>query len=248
MPLAKPGFEKLNGIYQYTGTQRRRPAQGWNTFPEVSAFVEKDGSTYRRAAVYVGEPMLLPEEACTADSTVAEHEALASAIEDGDVYTAGCRSMHALIDIVGDELSRTVGAHSLWRHDWALCQGASFHADVGFGEAFVLVLVSGTPGELHLPRLGCKIPMSQGDWVIFDSAEPHGFTNDGEEQFDAKSNMRKGLTRFLNIGIRFDEVAAVAEAFAFNPDALRGALRTDAFEVDELTGTARAVRTRRVVV
>ena len=236
-------YRELNGIYQFAAERPRTLLiPGWHQFPEVSPFIGDAGLHCRRAAVFVGEPLHLPDTLCLADEDITQHETRAASIVDGDVYTAGCRSAHGIHELVAEVLQTYLGIEDSRRADWALCQGAAFHSDAVFDELFALFHVSGTPGELHLPRLGCKVYMSPGSWVIFDCAEPHGFTNDGEEQFSAESNLLRGMSRFLNVGIGFDDASLVKKAFGYRLTRIAGALRTDDFEVDEVSGRLRRVR------
>lgn len=230
-------FQSLNGIVQFAGTQPRTLlTTGWHHFRRVSAFVCEDGTRHRKAAVFVGSNLSFPDGAIYGDPRLEEHENRALDITDGDVYTAQCYRAHTLTDFAESVLRDAVGIEYFNIAHWALCRGAAYHTDAVFEELFALFHVAGTPGDLHFPRLGCKVYMTPGSWVIFDSAEPHGFTNDGAEVFDAKSNLRQGLSRFLSVGLTFNESAALAKAFGYQEEGKPRALRADCFEVDEFTG------------
>lgn len=230
-------YQSVDGIIQFTAPRTRLLlTPGWHHFKRVSAFTSSDGTRYRKAAVFVGCSVTYPEGSTDTDPRLEDHETGAASITDGDVYTTQCHRAHALEDYVGAVLKDAVEVENVLRADWAICQGAAYHSDEVFEELFGLFHVAGTPGELHFPRLGCKVYMTPGSWVIFDSAEPHGFTNDGAEVFDAQSNMALGLSRFLSVGLAFDESAPLIAAFEYQRDGKSRALKTNRFEVDEFTG------------
>jgi hypothetical protein len=237
MTKVHSGFERVNGIYQFPQSQERRLlSPGWHRFTGVDALVSGEGTHYRKAAVFVGEQLSLPEHLCVADDSVAEHEARAAQITDGDVYTAGCHGSHDIQDFAQEVLASRLGVENISRADWAVCQGAAYHSDEVFSELFALFHITGTAGELHLPRLGCKVYLVPGSWVVFDCAEPHGFTTNGAQRFSARANVRNGITRFLNVGIAYDDAPTLSKALGHRLEYKGKALGTNDFVVNSLTG------------
>jgi hypothetical protein len=244
MAKVHAGFESVNGIYQFPQSLGRRLlVPGWHRFPGVEALVSEEAAHYRKAAVFVGEPMALSEQLCVADDSVAEHEARAAQITDGDVYTAGCRQSHDIQDFAQEVLATSFGVANIRRADWAVCQGAAYHSDEVFNELFALFHIAGTSGELHLPRLGCKVYMAPGSWAVFDCAEPHGFTTTGAQYFSARANIRNGISRFLNVGIAYDDAPTLAKAFGYRLEHKGKALGTHDIVVNTLTGALKLSRT-----
>lgn len=67
------------------------------------------------------------------------------------------------------------------------CRGAKYHHDGAQygGAAFCNLFMSEDKGlDLHFPSTGCRIPLTRGTAVIFDTGQPHGVIQRGSSGFN----------------------------------------------------------------
>ena len=67
------------------------------------------------------------------------------------------------------------------------CRGAKYHHDGAQygGAAFCNLFMSEDKGlDLHFPSTGCRIPLTRGMAVIFDTGQPHGVIQRGSSGFN----------------------------------------------------------------
>jgi hypothetical protein len=72
--------------------------------------------------------------------------------------------------------------------DLMTCRGARYHHDATrYGRAaFCNLFLSADKGlDLHFPLTGCRIPLTQGTSVIFDTGQPHAVIRRRSSGFDA---------------------------------------------------------------
>ena len=104
--------------------------------------------------------------------------------------------------------------------EWYACRGAFFHNDAHYeGVLFGVWSIAGPPRHLAFPRIGCRLPASAGNIVVFDPFEPHAVLDAGTARYRREDYEQTARNLFL--GFEVDLVPQVREAFGI------GAARED---------------------
>lgn len=64
------------------------------------------------------------------------------------------------------------------------CKSAAFHEDGAFNTLFATALWHGQEGDVVFPRLGAKVEMRPGTFIVFDCHEPHCFVARGKTTWE----------------------------------------------------------------
>jgi hypothetical protein len=152
--------------------------------------------------------------------------------------------------VLGDELAdyeRSVAT----RVDWLASRGAGFHNDVArhwSRSLFWILALDVGDVEFVLPHAGVRLPLADGDLVVFDQVMAHGLCRPVDagravaEHFDGDA----GRQLFLTGEMLLDDARWAALGAPWQPvdvHAERGALDLMVAEFDDRSGAVQRVRT-----
>ncbi len=100
--------------------------------------------------------------------------------------------------------------------EWYACRGAFFHNDAHYVDVlFGAWSAAGPPRDIVFSRPQVRLPVTPGNWVVFDPFEPHGVIDTGSDHY--RRDQYDGAPVNLFIGFELALDAAVRSVFGIGP-------------------------------